>query len=122
MKQILSINIVRFNNNDLRSTMCCFDTDAGTSLETIKDALVCHLKENKNDITNACLRHYEEGEKDGFEEDRQNTYDSIISSIKTAQSLNEIYGHWDLEDGLDQDTFEQIFSHITISSVFLKQV
>lgn len=123
MRQILGISIVRFNNNNNQhQTLCCFDINTDTPLEAIKDALIGHLEDNKDGIVNASLDHYEEGEKDSFEEERQVTYDSVVSAIKAAKSLEDLYGYWELEDGLDCDTSEQILSHITIDTIELKQV
>lgn len=121
MKQIIVVSVVRFNNQDSQD-IACFEPDADTPIEIIKSALAEHFEKIKNQIISPCTEHYEDGESDGHEDDRKHTHSFVIHAIKNAKSLSDFHGHWSLEDGVDIDTDEQIFSHITISAATLKKL
>lgn len=117
MKTIITLDIVRFNDKT-DSERSCYILGESTVATELKSVLIEKLEGSKDSIVAAAASRYEDGEEDGHEADRAATYNDVIERINAATSIKDFsyFGRFELEDGVDIDTDEQIISHITIWS------
>lgn len=117
MKKIITINVIRFNQDAELSASFIVSED--TQFETVKSAVFNHVKYIKDGIVNASDMVFEDGETDGLDGMRQETYNEIIRSIAATTSISDFhrFGRFELDDGEDEDTNEKIMSHVTIWSI-----
>ena len=121
MSHIIAFTVRRFNMSNTHNDKYIHlpvELDSNLSQEQflkLKQALVAHLKAFKPLMIAPYEGVTEEGESDGFEADREETYNDVLEIITGAKTAKEMVFHRDINDGDDIDSEEPIYSGIEIS-------
>lgn len=121
MNKIVSVSVCRFNTPQ-HQNINHYEIGDEASISKIKDVLLADLADRKDEIIASSKLVYEDDETDGFENDRQETYDALVEKIQNVQEIKDFEGHWMLDDGMDEDTEETINSAIYINIASIAKV